>query len=241
MFNRLTGFLSVAAVFLTETYAQTNAQTNSTIIVDNNPTGISTATILGGVAVAISGVGALGFVIHYFRNGGSLSGLARLTYKNRDVITENMNKLPLDDLKKHLGVDDDLKKLEEYKKRAEEIYNKLPDSVKEKIKDNLTAENLIELVENPNKFQEKIQEKLKSESSNLSEHAKQALDKLPVPDEMKSKIEYQLQNIIQKQLESSNSNEQIQIELKENPLESSTLTIKKDNDTTIESASIQIV
>ena len=38
----------------------------------------SVATILGGVAVGIAGIGAIGFAINYFRKGGSLSGLLQM-------------------------------------------------------------------------------------------------------------------------------------------------------------------
>jgi hypothetical protein len=38
----------------------------------------STATILGGVAVGIAGIGAIGFAVNYLRKGGTLSGLLKI-------------------------------------------------------------------------------------------------------------------------------------------------------------------
>lgn len=197
--------------------------------------GTSTATVMGGVAVATTGAGLIGFIINYFRKGGSVSGLAKLAYQNRAKIAENLKKLPLDDLKKHLGNNVDLKQLEEYKRRGEELYNKLPDSIRDKVKDNMTAEKLIELVENPEKFQQRIKEDVlsvaKSEIGGLSEHAKTVLDKLPVPDSMKSQLEHQVKDMIEKQLKQSVSNnkdqpEDVKIEFKEVPLEGPGLTIE---------------
>lgn len=201
MLTKLFGFLSVASVFLT----QTNAQSNDTIIIEEISENFPTATILGGVAVAISGIGVIGFVIHYLRKGGSVSGLAKIAYENREVIADNIHKLPLDDLKKYFENNKDIKKLEEYKKQAEELYNKLPDSIKDKIKDNLTAEHLIELVENPDKFQQKIKNNIISQSNNqsLSDQTKSVIEKLPISSDIKS-------NII------NSTSDNIKIELKEN-------------------------
>ncbi len=200
---------------------------NNATVIGATTTGTSTATVMGGIAVATSGAGLIGFIINYFRKGGSCSGLAKLAYQNRGKIADNIKKLPLDDLKKHLGDKVDLKKLEEYKKRGEDLYNKLPDSMKDKLKDNMTPDKLIELVENPEKFQQKLKEDItsvaKSELGNLSEHTKGIMDKLPVPDGMKSQIESQVKDLIQKQLKQSTDQkdgvEEVKIEIKEVPLE----------------------
>lgn len=187
---------------------------------------------MGGTAVAVSGAGLVGFLINYFRKGGSVSGLAKLAYQNRGKIADNLKKLPLDDLKKHLGDKVDLKKLEEYKNRGQDLFDKLPDSMKDKLKDNMTPEKLIELVENPEQFQQKLKEDItsiaKSELGNLSEHTKGIMDKLPVPDAMKSQIESQVKDLIQKQLTQTNKDqtEEVKIEIKEVPLEGPSHTIE---------------
>ena len=200
---------------------------NNATVVGTATTGASSATIMGGTAVALSGAGFIGFIINYFRKGGSFSGLAKLAYQNRGKIADNLKKLPMDDLKKHLGNNVDINKLQEYKKRGEDLYNKLPDSMKDKLKDNMTPEKLIELVENPEKFQQKLKEDIssvaKSELGNLSEHTKGIMDKLPVPDSMKSQIESQVKDLIQKQLNQTSNNkdshEEVKIEIKEIPLD----------------------
>jgi hypothetical protein len=210
---------------------------NNATVIGTSTTGTSSATIMGGTAVAVSGAGLVGFLVNYFRKGGSVSGLAKIAYQNRGKIADNLKKLPLDDLKKHLGDKVDLKKLEEYKSRGQDLYNKLPDSMKDKLKDNMTPEKLIELVENPEQFQQKLKEDItsvaKSELGNLSEHTKGIMDKLPVPDAMKSQIESQVKDLIQKQLKqatTTNDNkdgpEEVKIEIKEVPLEGPSLTIE---------------
>lgn len=47
----------------------------------------SVATILGGVAVGIAGIGAIGFAVNYFRKGGSLKGLLQIAKSKEAEMT----------------------------------------------------------------------------------------------------------------------------------------------------------
>jgi hypothetical protein len=209
------------------TYDPNNSTVVTTITTDTTSnTGTTSSMIMGGVAVGIASIGAIGFAINYFRKGGSLSGLAKIAYQNREKIIENLNKLPLDDLNNKLGNKVDLTKFEELKHKGEDLFNNLPPSVIEKIKENITGEKLIELVENPEKFKEDLKEDIAtiahSELGNLSEHTKDILGKLPIPDAMKSQLEFQVKAMIEQKLKeaiSKKDNSDVTIDFKEVPLD----------------------
>jgi hypothetical protein len=57
----------------------------------------SVATILGGVAVGIAGLGALGFAINYLRKGGSIKGLFDIAKSNAGAAKNFLDKAPLPD------------------------------------------------------------------------------------------------------------------------------------------------
>ena len=57
----------------------------------------SVATILGGVAVGIAGLGALAFAANYFRKGGSLKGLFDIAKSNAGAAKNFLDKAPLPD------------------------------------------------------------------------------------------------------------------------------------------------
>jgi hypothetical protein len=57
----------------------------------------SVATILGGVAVGIAGLGALGFAINYLRKGGSIKGLVDIAKSNAGAAKQFLDKAPLPD------------------------------------------------------------------------------------------------------------------------------------------------
>jgi hypothetical protein len=57
----------------------------------------SVATILGGVAVGIAGLGALGFAVNYLRKGGSIKGLVDIAKSNADAAKQFLDKAPLPD------------------------------------------------------------------------------------------------------------------------------------------------
>jgi hypothetical protein len=59
------------------------------------PGGSNTATILGGVAVGLAGIGAIGFAVNYMRKGGTLKGLFGLAMANADKAKGLINDLPL--------------------------------------------------------------------------------------------------------------------------------------------------
>jgi hypothetical protein len=57
----------------------------------------SVATILGGVAVGIAGLGALAFAANYLRKGGSLKGLFDIAKSNAGAAKNFLDKAPLPD------------------------------------------------------------------------------------------------------------------------------------------------
>lgn len=59
-----------------------------------------TATILGAVAVGAIAIAGLAYAIHYFRNGGTVSGLVDKIKENKETLTKVANILPISDADK---------------------------------------------------------------------------------------------------------------------------------------------
>lgn len=59
-----------------------------------------TATILGAVAVGAIAIAGLAYAIHYFRSGGTVSGLVNKIKENKETLTKVANILPISDADK---------------------------------------------------------------------------------------------------------------------------------------------
>jgi len=64
------------------------------------PAGSPVATVLGGVAVGVVGIGALVYTINHFRRGGSIGGLISNIKSNKTAITQAARMLPMSDAQK---------------------------------------------------------------------------------------------------------------------------------------------
>lgn len=60
---------------------------------DNNSTG----TILGGVSLGLVGLIIVGFIVKYFRNGGTIGGVAKELESKKEEIKKVASMLPLTD------------------------------------------------------------------------------------------------------------------------------------------------
>jgi len=155
----------------------------------------STATILGGVAVGLVGLGAVGFAINHFRKGGSVSGLIGLAKENKAKAMGLVNQLPISqDLKNKLEHPESLLPAEaqhaiEVAKQAAANPQSLvsllpvPDAVKEKLNTIVptSGEELLTQLQDPAALKAHIQAQVQEQ---LQTHVQAALSQiqLQIPD-----------------------------------------------------------
>lgn len=70
-----------------------NANISAGFILGSSQSG-TTSTILGAVAVGGVALGAIGFIIKHFKNGGSVGGLFKIALANKDKIQATLAKVP---------------------------------------------------------------------------------------------------------------------------------------------------
>jgi hypothetical protein len=63
----------------------------------SSPTDNSTATILGGVSLGLVGLILVGFIVKYFRSGGTIAGVAKELESKKEEIKKVASMLPLTD------------------------------------------------------------------------------------------------------------------------------------------------
>ena len=149
----------------------------------------STATILGGVAVGLVGLGAVGFAINHFRKGGSVSGLIGLAKENKAKAMGLVNQLPISqDLKNKLEHPESLLPAEaqhaiEVAKQAAANPQSLvsllpvPDAVKEKLNTIVptSGEELLAKLQDPAALKAHIQAQVQEQ---LQSHVQAALSQV---------------------------------------------------------------
>jgi hypothetical protein len=174
-------------------YNPNNATSGSADVQSSAPS--STATILGGVAVGLVGLGAVGFAINHFRKGGSVSGLIGLANENKAKAMNLVNQLPIsqemkDKLKnpESLLPPDAQHAIEVAKQAAanpQSLVNLLPvsDSIKEKLNTIVptSGEELLAKLQDPEALKAHIQAQVQGQ---LQSHVQAALGQinLQIPD-----------------------------------------------------------
>jgi hypothetical protein len=153
----------------------------------------STATILGGVAVGLVGLGAVGFAANHFRKGGSVSGLIGLAKENKAKAMGLVNQLPISqDLKNKLEHPESL--LPAQAQHAIEVAKQaaanpqslvsllpVPDAVKEKLNTIVptSGEELLAQLQDPAALKAHIQAQVQAQVQNqLQSHVQAALSQV---------------------------------------------------------------
>ena len=149
----------------------------------------STATILGGVAVGLVGLGAVGFAINHFRKGGSVAGLIGMAQENKAKAMSLVNQLPISqDLKNKLEhpesfLPPDAQHAIEVAKEAaanpQSLVNLLPvsDDIKEKLNTIIptSGEELLAQLQDPEALKAHIQAQVQEQ---LQSHVQAALSQI---------------------------------------------------------------
>ena len=144
----------------------------------------STATILGGVAVGLVGLGAVGFAANYLRKGGSVSGLIGLAKENQAKAMNLVNQLPIS---------------QELKNKLEHPESLLPPEAQHAIEVAKQAaanpQSLVKLLPVPDAVKEKLNTIVPTSGEEL-------LTQIQDPVALKAHIQAQVQAQVQDQLQS---------------------------------------
>jgi len=154
-------------------------------IIAKLPVSSNTATILGGVAVGLAGLGGIAFAVHYLRNGGTLKGLVQKAKDNQGKLLEQ---LPLTGAQK-AALQNPTSLLPTEVAAAiqnpQSLVDKLPvpDSLKDQIKEVVSPDALLAAVQDPAALKTKVQALVQTQ---VDAHA--LMDTLPIPDAIKEQI-----------------------------------------------------
>ena len=113
----------------------------------------SVATILGGVAVGIAGIGAIGFAVNYFRKGGSLKGLLQIA-KSKEAEMTAMLPPSMKAKVEQAKADPRLQTALQIAEDPNKALTLLPPSLQatvEQVKSDPRLQTVLQVVEDPNK------------------------------------------------------------------------------------------
>lgn len=137
-----------------------NANLTAAVVVAPSVSG-TTSTILGAVAVGGVALGAIGFIIKHFKNGGTVGGLFKAALQNKDKIQATLAKVSGANsaLNKVLN-DPNAKKLMSIAQNPNGAIDglQIPDFMKQSIKSTLptSQEELLQLMQNPELLKNKL-------------------------------------------------------------------------------------
>ena len=159
------------------------------------PVSSNTATILGGVAVGLAGLGGIGFAVHYMRNGGTLSGLLQKAKDNKGKLLAMADQLPLTEAQKaalHNPTSLLPADVAAAIQNPQSLVDKLPvpDAIKEQINQIVpaTPEALLAAVQNPEALKAQVQALAQAQVHTLMEKLPVRLDGAKVPDAIKEVV-----------------------------------------------------
>jgi len=155
------------------------------------PVSSNTATILGGVAVGLAGLGGIAFAIYYLRNGGTLTGLMQKAKDNQGKLLAMTDQLPLTEAQKaalHNPTSLLPADMANAIQNPQSLVDKLPvpAALKEQINQVVpaTPEALLAAVQDPKALKAQVQALVQANAQTL-------LEKLPlhhVPDAIKEVV-----------------------------------------------------
>jgi len=154
------------------------------------PASSNTATILGGVAVGLAGLGGIAFAVHYLRNGGTLKGLVQKAKDNQGKLLEQ---LPLTAAQK-AALQNPTSLLPSEVANAiqnpQSLVDKLPvpDSLKDQLKEVVSPEALLAAVQDPATLKAQVQSLVQTQVDAQIANAHALMDTLSVPDAIKGQI-----------------------------------------------------
>jgi hypothetical protein len=137
-----------------------NANLTAGVIVAPSQSG-TTSTILGAVAVGGVALGAIGYIIKHFKNGGTVGGLFKVAMPNKDKIQSTLAKVPGANAALNTVMNDpNAKKLMSMAQNPNGAIDSLqiPDFMKQSMKSTLpiSQEELLQLMQNPELVKNKL-------------------------------------------------------------------------------------
>jgi hypothetical protein len=164
-------------------------------IIAKLPVSSNTATILGGVAVGLAGLGGIAFAVHYMRNGGTLKGLAQKAKDNQGKLLAMTEQLPLTAAQKaalHNPTSLLPTDVANAIQNPQSLVDKLPvpDALKEQLKEVVptSPDALLAAVQDPAALKAKVQSLVQTQVDAQIANAHALMDTLPVPDAIKEQM-----------------------------------------------------
>jgi hypothetical protein len=149
-------------LFYLTPYASYDPNANLTAgIVIAPSAGSTTSTILGAVAVGGVALGAIGFIIRHFKNGGTVGGLFKIALQNKDKIQATLAKVPgANAALNNVMNDPNAKKLMSMAQNPNGAIDDLqiPDFMKQSMKSVVptSQDELLKLMQNPELLKNKL-------------------------------------------------------------------------------------
>lgn len=160
------------------------------------PVSSNTATILGGVAVGLAGLGGIAFAIYYLRNGGTLTGLMQKAKDNKGKLLAMADQLPLTEAQKaalHNPTSLLPADVANAIQNPQSLVDKLPipDALKEQINQVVpaTPEALLAAVQDPASLKAQVQTLVHANAQTLIDKLPDAVKDVVSPDAVLAAIQ----------------------------------------------------
>jgi len=160
------------------------------------PVSSNTATILGGVAVGLAGLGGIAFAIYYLRNGGTLTGLMQKAKDNKGKLLAMADQLPLTEAQKaalHNPTSLLPADVANAIQNPQSLVDKLPipDALKEQINQVVpaTPEALLAAVQDPASLKAQVQALVHTNAQTLIDKLPDAVKDVVSPDAVLAAIQ----------------------------------------------------
>jgi hypothetical protein len=137
-----------------------NANVTAAVVVAPSQGGMA-STIMGAVAVGGVALGAIGFIIRHFKNGGTVGGLFKIAMANKDKIQSTIGQIPGANAALNKVMNDpNAKKLLTMAQNPNGAIDSLqiPDALKQSMKSAFptSQEELLKLMQDPNALRSKL-------------------------------------------------------------------------------------
>jgi hypothetical protein len=156
--------------------------------------GGTTSTILGGVAVGGVALGAIGFIIKHFKNGGTVGGLFKIALANKDKIQATLSQVPGAGAALNKVMNDpNAKKLMAIAQNPNSAIDQLaiPDQFKQSLRSVVptSQEDLMKIMQDPSLLKSRVTSTLPPEMQQLANklmEARSANQPIPIGSEISS-------------------------------------------------------
>ena len=192
-------------------YDPNNATVAGVIVTPSQ--GGMTSTILGGVAVGGVALGAIGYVIKHFKNGGTVGGLLKVAMANKDKIQATLSQVPGANAALNKVMNDpNAKKLMSIAQNPNSVVDQLaiPDQFKQTLKSAIptSQEDLMKMMQDPSLIKARVTSTLPPEMQEMAKKLMEARSanaptsitdtSVPSTEDMKKMLEMLQQTVQEK-------------------------------------------